>query len=155
MRLLHEVIEDLEHHAKEHAITPLGHVLEELLGGERGTLHDLALHPGRAPPRGRVHRRDARFAGAGARRCSSVGPDLAAGAWPVGWGCSVAASERASKRIDRMQRESATGREPVTTEEGPALTGLQAPPVTHSTSPSPSALKARAKTNRWSDRRLR
>ncbi len=42
MRLLHEVIDDLHHHAEEHAITPLGHVLEELLGGERGTLHDLA-----------------------------------------------------------------------------------------------------------------
>ena len=42
MRLLHEVIDDLQHHAEEHAITPLGHVLEELLGGERGTLHDLA-----------------------------------------------------------------------------------------------------------------
>ena len=41
MRLLHEVIDDLRHHAKEHAITPIGHVLEELLGGERGTLHDL------------------------------------------------------------------------------------------------------------------
>jgi len=42
MRLLHEVIDDLHHHAEEHAITPLGHVLEELLGGERGTLPDLA-----------------------------------------------------------------------------------------------------------------
>jgi len=42
MRLLHEVIDDLHHHAEEHAITPLGYVLEELLGGERGTLHDLA-----------------------------------------------------------------------------------------------------------------
>ena len=42
MRLLHEVIDDLRHHAEEHAITPLGHVLEELLGGERGSLHDLA-----------------------------------------------------------------------------------------------------------------
>jgi uncharacterized protein YidB (DUF937 family) len=42
MRLLHEVIDDLHHHAEEHAITPLGHVLEALLGGERGTLHDLA-----------------------------------------------------------------------------------------------------------------
>ena len=42
MRLLHEVINDLRHHAEEPAITPLGHVPEELLGGERGTLHDLA-----------------------------------------------------------------------------------------------------------------
>jgi uncharacterized protein YidB (DUF937 family) len=42
MRLLHEVIDDLHHHAEEQAITPLGHVLEALLGGERGTLHDLA-----------------------------------------------------------------------------------------------------------------
>jgi uncharacterized protein YidB (DUF937 family) len=42
MRLLHEVINDRHHHAEEPAITPLGHVPEELLGGERGTLHDLA-----------------------------------------------------------------------------------------------------------------
>lgn len=42
MRFLHEVIADLRHHAENHAITPLGHVLEELLGGERGSLHDLA-----------------------------------------------------------------------------------------------------------------
>ncbi len=42
MRLLHEVIDDLHHHVEEHAVTPLGHVLEALLGGERGTLHDLA-----------------------------------------------------------------------------------------------------------------
>ena len=31
-----------EHHAEEGAITPLGHVVEELLGGERGSLRDLA-----------------------------------------------------------------------------------------------------------------
>jgi uncharacterized protein YidB (DUF937 family) len=42
MRFLHEVIDDLQHHAEEHAVTPLGHVLEELLGGERGTLPNLA-----------------------------------------------------------------------------------------------------------------
>lgn len=42
MRLLHEVIDDLRHHAEEHAITPIGHVLEALLEGERGSLHDLA-----------------------------------------------------------------------------------------------------------------
>jgi uncharacterized protein YidB (DUF937 family) len=42
MRLLDEVLDDLRHHSEEHAITPLGHVLEELLGGERGTLRDLA-----------------------------------------------------------------------------------------------------------------
>jgi uncharacterized protein YidB (DUF937 family) len=42
MRFLHEVVDDLHHHAEEHAITPLGQVLEELLGGERGSLHDLA-----------------------------------------------------------------------------------------------------------------
>jgi uncharacterized protein YidB (DUF937 family) len=42
MRLLHEVIDDLRHQVGEGAITPLGHVLEELLGGERGSLPDLA-----------------------------------------------------------------------------------------------------------------
>ena len=42
MRLVHEVIYDLHYRAKEHAIRPLGHVREELLGGERGTLPDLA-----------------------------------------------------------------------------------------------------------------
>jgi uncharacterized protein YidB (DUF937 family) len=42
MRFVHEVVDDLQHHAEEGAITPLGHVLEELLGGQRGTLHDLA-----------------------------------------------------------------------------------------------------------------
>lgn len=41
MRLLHEVIDDLRHHPEEPAITPLGHVLEVLLDGERGTLPDL------------------------------------------------------------------------------------------------------------------
>ena len=48
MRLLHEVIEDLNHHAEEHATTPLGHVLEELLGGERGSVRDLADRFGQA-----------------------------------------------------------------------------------------------------------
>jgi uncharacterized protein YidB (DUF937 family) len=42
MRLQHEVIDDLHHHAEEHAITSIGHVLEELLEGERGSLPDLA-----------------------------------------------------------------------------------------------------------------
>lgn len=42
MRLLHEVIDDLHHHAEEPVITPLGHVLQALLDGERGSLHDLA-----------------------------------------------------------------------------------------------------------------
>ena len=42
MRLLHEVIDDLQHHAEEPAITPLGHVVEQLLDGERGSLRDLA-----------------------------------------------------------------------------------------------------------------
>jgi uncharacterized protein YidB (DUF937 family) len=42
MRLLHEVIDDLHHHAEERAIALLGHVLVEPLGGERGTLHALA-----------------------------------------------------------------------------------------------------------------
>jgi len=42
MRFLHEVVDDLQHHAEEGAITPLGHVLEELLGGEGGSLYNLA-----------------------------------------------------------------------------------------------------------------
>jgi uncharacterized protein YidB (DUF937 family) len=50
MRLLHEVIGDLHHHAEEHAITPIGHVLEELLEGERGFLHDLADRPTQTAP---------------------------------------------------------------------------------------------------------
>jgi uncharacterized protein YidB (DUF937 family) len=41
MRLIHEVIEDLRgRHDTE--VTPLGAVLEELLGGERGSLPELA-----------------------------------------------------------------------------------------------------------------
>jgi len=41
MRLIHEVIEDLRGRADEDG-TPLGAALEELLGGERGSLPDLA-----------------------------------------------------------------------------------------------------------------
>ncbi len=42
MRLLHEVIDDLHHHADEHAIIPISYVLEDLLDGERASPHDLA-----------------------------------------------------------------------------------------------------------------
>ena len=41
MRLIHEVIEDLPGRPDEDG-TPLGAALEELLGGERGSLPDLA-----------------------------------------------------------------------------------------------------------------
>lgn len=41
MRLFHEVIEDLRGRHDEE-LTPLGAVLEELLGGERGSLPNLA-----------------------------------------------------------------------------------------------------------------
>jgi uncharacterized protein YidB (DUF937 family) len=41
MRLIHEVIEDLRGRPDEDG-TPLGAALEELLGGERGSLPDLA-----------------------------------------------------------------------------------------------------------------
>jgi uncharacterized protein YidB (DUF937 family) len=41
MRFLHEVIDDLGMPADDAAATPMGHVLEALLGGERGTLANL------------------------------------------------------------------------------------------------------------------
>lgn len=41
MRLIHEVIEKL-HEAPDGAITPMGAALQELLGGERGSLPELA-----------------------------------------------------------------------------------------------------------------
>jgi uncharacterized protein YidB (DUF937 family) len=41
MRLIHEVIEDLRR-LPDGAITPMGAALEELLGGERGSLPDLS-----------------------------------------------------------------------------------------------------------------
>ncbi len=41
MRLIHEVIEDLQTLPDE-AVTPMGAALEELLGGERGSLPELA-----------------------------------------------------------------------------------------------------------------
>jgi len=41
MRLIHEVIEDLRKLPDEEAVTPIGAALEELLGGERGSLPEL------------------------------------------------------------------------------------------------------------------
>ena len=41
MRLIHEVIEDLRR-LPDGAVTPMGAALEELLGGERGSLAELA-----------------------------------------------------------------------------------------------------------------
>lgn len=41
MRLIHEVIEDLRR-LPDGAVTPMGAALEELLGGERGSLPELA-----------------------------------------------------------------------------------------------------------------
>ncbi len=41
MRLIHEVIEDLQK-LPDGAVTPMGAALEELLGGERGSLPELA-----------------------------------------------------------------------------------------------------------------
>jgi uncharacterized protein YidB (DUF937 family) len=41
MRLIHQVIEDLRK-LPDHEVTPIGAALEELLGGERGSLPELA-----------------------------------------------------------------------------------------------------------------
>ncbi len=41
MRLIHEVVEDLQR-LPDGAVTPMGAALEELLGGERGSLPELA-----------------------------------------------------------------------------------------------------------------
>jgi uncharacterized protein YidB (DUF937 family) len=42
MRLIHEVIEDLRRELPDGPITPMSAALMELLGGERGTLPELA-----------------------------------------------------------------------------------------------------------------
>lgn len=42
MALVHHVIQDLNTRHGEELVTPLGAALEDLLGGERGSLEDLA-----------------------------------------------------------------------------------------------------------------